>query len=66
MEKIHFEITPSDGDQWKTTDRDIAKAAFGKGCHVVEFKEYTTYQEHTVVRLSLATEWTTTEKETER
>lgn len=66
MEKIHYEITPPDDEQWKTSDRDIAVTAFEKGCHVVEFKEYTTYQEHTVVRLSIATEWTTTEKETER
>lgn len=61
MEKIQYEITPPDGDQWKTNDLDIAKAAFGKGCLVVENREYTTYSEYTVVRVIVTTQLTTIE-----
>ena len=61
MEKIHYIVTEQDDRTWETTDADIARLAFEKGSSVVEYKEYLTYSEHTVVRLTVSTELTSTE-----
>lgn len=62
MERIHYAVTPPDGEQWETTDFDIARTAFEKGCQVVEFKEYLTYTEFSSVRLVISTQLTSIEK----
>ncbi len=62
MEKIHYAVTPRDGEPWETTDFDVARTAFQKGCLVVEYKEYLTYSEFSSVRLIVSTQLTSTEK----
>ncbi len=61
MERIHYVVTGPDDKDWETTDPDIARLAFEKGNRVVEYKEYSTYSEHTVVRVLVSTQLTSTE-----
>jgi hypothetical protein len=62
MEQIHYTVSPPEGEPWETTDFDIAKTAFQKGCLVVQFKEYLSYSEFSTVRLVVSTQMTSTER----
>ncbi len=62
MERVHYVVTPPEGKAWETTDFDIAKTSFEKGCLVVEFKEYLTYSEFSSVRLTISTQLTSSER----